>query len=115
MAVGALMILVLTEALATVAIAYEGFAGPRGWPVGKWFAQSDSWLKVTAFLGSILVLWKAWFLFGWWAVPGVLIAGFFGGAAATFMLGPRVQPAVVILLPVGLLSTLLLGARIGSS
>jgi hypothetical protein len=106
-------ILVATAAAAFTIIGYEDHARAHGWTVGKWLAGAAPPLKVAAFLIMPFALWKAWYLHGWWAVVGVAIGAFLVSFLASMTLRANIQIAAIVLMVIGGIATLLLGATIG--
>jgi hypothetical protein len=56
-------------------IAYSGYAVPRGWRVGTWYAAEFSWLQGIAYVAIIGSLIFGYLAFGWWAPIVVVVIG----------------------------------------
>lgn len=70
-----LLIAIMMCGHAWAIIAYSGYAAPRGWRVGAWYAAEFSWLQGIAYLAIIGALVLGYLAFGWWGPIVVVIIG----------------------------------------
>lgn len=56
-------------------IAYEGYATPRGLPVGALYIADFSWLQGVAYLAILCGLVFGYIATGWWGLIVVLVGG----------------------------------------
>lgn len=54
-------------------IAYEGYARPRGLPVGAWLSGDFSWLQGLAYIGIVGAVVLSFFVSVWWTAAVVIV------------------------------------------
>lgn len=68
-----IVVLTATCGFGWLLIAYEGYARPRGWPVGGWLAGDFSWLQGLAYIGIIGTVVLSFVVSAWWAAIIVIV------------------------------------------
>ena len=56
----------VTAGLGWSIIAYEGYASPRGWPVGAWLTGAFSWLQAIAYIALLGAVAASVYVGAWW-------------------------------------------------
>jgi len=70
-----LIILCVTCACGWTIIAYEGYAHPRGWPIGSWMSGNFSWLQGIGYLGILESIVISFIIADWWTPIIIIIGG----------------------------------------
>lgn len=92
----------LTAGFGWAAIAYEGYAAPRGWPVGAWLAGPFSWLQGLAYVALIGAIFASVFAGAWWHAILVIVFANICVRLLFSIAGPRAQVVASLGILVGL-------------
>lgn len=82
----------LAGAFGWTAIAYEGAATKRGWPVGRLFAGSESWVQVLSYIILFICIGFALKASPWWSVFIVIVGANVLCRLIIAIFGPLSQP-----------------------
>ena len=93
------IILTAIFALGIDAISYKHYAISAYWPVGEILNKDGSWLKSIGFLAILYAPGMALYLGSWWHPLILIIVGFLTGFLLMMMLKSKVQPLIILGLP----------------
>ena len=102
MEIARVIILSLTAGFGWVIIAYEGYAYPRGWPVGAWLVGPFSWLQGLAYVALVGAIVASVFAGAWWHAIVVVIAANICVRLLYPIAGPRAQVVALLGVLVGI-------------
>jgi hypothetical protein len=102
MAIASLAIFSLTAGFGWAIIAYEGYATPRGWPIGAWLAGPFSWLQGIAYVALIGAVVASIYAGAWWHAVVVVVAANICVRLLFPIAGPRAQVVALLGIVVGL-------------
>lgn len=102
--------LVLAGAGSFTLIGYYEHASMKGWPSGA--IMDKAWLKGAALLVFLVAIWKAWYLFTWWAALLVALAAVAVSFMGSVLLQWRIQIPAVIAMAIGGIAAFLFGAEV---
>ena len=99
MKIDTFIILTAIFALGLDAISYKYYATSAYWPVGEILDKDGSWLHALGFLALLATPGIAFYLGPWWHALILIIAGFLTGFVLMMMLKSKIQPLIILGLP----------------
>ncbi len=99
MTISAFIILTAIFALGLDAISYKYYATSAYWPVGEILYKDGSWLHALGFFAILSTPGIAFYLGSWWHALILIIMGFLTGFVLMMLLKSKIQPLIILGLP----------------